>query len=164
MVKTLRQSDIADALGLSPAAVSTFKARGMPMDSVEAAREWHRRSVRPRVSTNPRRAYAAQFAALERLWPVARAALDANTLDAVLPSLQAALRAIPEHVRHLAQLDSQVMTAICGPWAAFFKSEVAEAELVVPLGEEDAELMGRVWYSLAANEPFPFRWLEGDAG
>lgn len=43
------QRDLAQALGLSPSAVSRYAAKGMPTDSVEAALLWRRRHVRQRV-------------------------------------------------------------------------------------------------------------------
>lgn len=43
----MKQSDLAAALGLDPAAVSRLKQRGMPTDSVEAAKAWRQRNVNP---------------------------------------------------------------------------------------------------------------------
>lgn len=49
MAKPLLQSELAEALGVSPAVVSRDARRGMPIDSVEAARDWRARHLRPRV-------------------------------------------------------------------------------------------------------------------
>ena len=45
----LTQSELAKALGIDPAMVTRDKARGMPVDSVEAARAWRDQNVRARV-------------------------------------------------------------------------------------------------------------------
>lgn len=49
----MRQSDLADALGLSRATVSRSVAAGMPTGSPEAARAWRAERVRPRVASAP---------------------------------------------------------------------------------------------------------------
>lgn len=58
MAINLTQADIAAALQIDPAMVTRYKARGMPMHSIEAARAWKSRHVRPRV--NPRACAAAE--------------------------------------------------------------------------------------------------------
>lgn len=45
----LLQSELAQALNVSPAVVCRDAKRGMPTDSVEAARAWRARHLRPRV-------------------------------------------------------------------------------------------------------------------
>ena len=42
MTKTLSQAAIGRALGLAPSTMTKHKAAGMPMDSVESARAWHK--------------------------------------------------------------------------------------------------------------------------
>lgn len=49
MTKPLLQSELAQALQVSPAVVCRDARRGMPTDSVEAARDWRARHLRPRV-------------------------------------------------------------------------------------------------------------------
>ncbi|MCZ2291634.1 MAG: hypothetical protein LC125_06765 [Burkholderiales bacterium] len=46
----MSQSALAKALDLSEAVVSRLKRRGMPVDSVEAARAWRAANVRPRMA------------------------------------------------------------------------------------------------------------------
>ena len=41
----MKQTELASALGLTPAAVSKLKKQGMPVDSVEAARLWRERTL-----------------------------------------------------------------------------------------------------------------------
>lgn len=48
----LSQQQLASALGINPGAVSKLKRRGMPVHSVEAARQWRREHVRARISAS----------------------------------------------------------------------------------------------------------------
>ena len=43
----MNQRELADALGIDGALVSRLKARGMPVDSVQAAQDWRRKNVNP---------------------------------------------------------------------------------------------------------------------
>lgn len=45
MSKNLTQKELADQLGISSAAVSQLKAKGMPVDSVERAQRWRNRHL-----------------------------------------------------------------------------------------------------------------------
>lgn len=47
---TVKQSDLARALGIDPALVTRYKARGMPVDSIKAAAAWKAEHVRAKVS------------------------------------------------------------------------------------------------------------------
>jgi hypothetical protein len=47
MVKPITQAELAQQLGISGALVSKLRKRGMPVDDVEAARQWRRRNVAP---------------------------------------------------------------------------------------------------------------------
>ena len=46
---SLPQKTLADALGRHESFVTRYKAKGMPTGSVEAAQEWVRKNVRPRI-------------------------------------------------------------------------------------------------------------------
>ena len=163
VVKKLNQADIARALGLSEAAVSKFKGRGMPVNSIDEARSWHLFHVRPRISMQPARLYERQLAAVRTLWPVALVALGAGRLDVVRPALQQALRDVPEGARHLVMVDTEVMDALCARFVDLLREpSTVEAGQAEPLSDSDVEIMGRVWYCVAAGEPFPFAWLSGD--
>lgn len=54
------QQDLARALGVDPALVTRYKARGMPVDSIEAASAWRLANVRVRAT--PRRQAAGSGA------------------------------------------------------------------------------------------------------
>ena len=43
----MNQRELARALGIDPAAVSRLKAKGMPVESIDAAQAWRRRHVAP---------------------------------------------------------------------------------------------------------------------
>ena len=162
--RKLTQADIARALGLSPAAVSNFKRRGMPVDSIDEARSWHRFHVRPRISMQPARLYEPELSALRTLWPVALAALHAGRLDVVRPALEQALRDVPEEARHLAMCEFEVMNALCAGFIEVLRPSAAEGESpTAPMTDSDAEAMGRMWYCVAAGEQFPLDWLSGES-
>ncbi len=46
-----KQADLARSLGIDPALITRYKARGMPVDSLEAAQQWMADNVRSRVRT-----------------------------------------------------------------------------------------------------------------
>lgn len=46
---TVKQSDLAKALGVDPALVTRYKARGMPVHSIAAAQQWKIENVRSKV-------------------------------------------------------------------------------------------------------------------
>jgi hypothetical protein len=45
----MQQLELAQALGIHPSVVTRDKARGMPVDSLQAAQDWRRLNVRPRI-------------------------------------------------------------------------------------------------------------------
>lgn len=161
MTKPLTQTALGAALGLSPSSVTALKRRGMPTHSIAAAHAWREANVRPRIDDGPVRGAPTALAELESLWPIARAALAAGRLELLRPALQAALRAVPPQARSAALLDPEVMDALCAPLLAALESpgpgQRANAQ---PLSETDAEVMGCVWYCVAAGESFPLAWLE----
>ena len=160
-MKSPTQSLIAKELGMSAAAVSKFVARGMPTDCVQSARAWHRAHVRPRMSSNPARLYAAELAALDGLWPIARAAHAAGRLDVVRPALSAALQAVPEEARHLVLIDFEVADELVAPVLQMLRENVDPAN-DVPMTEADIDVMSRFWYAVLAEELDAFDHLEQD--
>lgn len=155
------QSALARALGISKAAVSKCKARGMPVDSVAAATAWRREHLNPARSKRTLAVtFETQLRAVEALWPIAAAALAGDRFDLVRPQLQQALRAVPPQARHLVLVDVDVMEALCASFAAVLRGAGAEPAMGnASLTPSDAEVMGRVWYCVAAGERFPAAWL-----
>lgn len=161
MKQRLTQAALADALGMTGAAVSKFKGRGMPVDSVAAAQAWRATHVRLRISANPMRLYADEIAEVHALWSVARSALHVGRLEAALPALRAAMRAVPAEARHMVELDTEVMDALCVPFAELLRSHMTPEERAAPMPDADIAPMARVWYCVAAGERFPVAWLDG---
>jgi hypothetical protein len=121
----MNQKQIAEALGVTPSAVTKWAQRGCPMHSVEAVRAWRAAHMRPRMRPAPpdgtegplgavpeaargywdsrarrERAEAAMAEhrlALEAAELVDRAALE-RALAAVLRRLRARLLALPQAV------------------------------------------------------------------
>jgi len=161
-VKEISQRCIAEALGMSAAAISKFVRRGMPIGSVEAARAWHRAYVRPRMSDNPARRYADELAQVDGLWPLARAAMAAGRLDVIRPALSAALRAVPHEARHLVSVDPEVADELVAPVLQIFRDNTEPSDRS-PMTEEDVNVMSKFWFALMAEEPDAFDHLEPDA-
>jgi hypothetical protein len=101
----MKQSDLAQALSLSRAAVSRLVARGMPTSSAEAARAWRRDHVRvrmrPRTEGHPVSGAAARL--LDRVTALAASAAEAlstgDGFKAIEPDLRAAIAALPDELR-----------------------------------------------------------------
>ena len=45
----MQQAELAQALGVHPSVITRDKARGMPVDNLQAAMDWRRMNVRPRI-------------------------------------------------------------------------------------------------------------------
>ncbi len=50
MSKAPTRQELAEALGVGTSQVSKLAGRGMPVDSVDAAREWRRRNLSPQLA------------------------------------------------------------------------------------------------------------------
>jgi hypothetical protein len=106
----MKQSDLAQALSLSPAAVSRLVARGMPTSSAEAARVWRRDHVRVRMRPGPGRPGSADAARLlQRVTALAARAARALSNDdefaVIEPDLRAAIAALPDELRELVMIE-----------------------------------------------------------
>lgn len=71
--KPLSQAAIGRALGLAPSTMTKHKAAGMPMDSIESARAWHKAHTNI-AQRKPASRVAAQSVAAEHLAPPPAAA------------------------------------------------------------------------------------------
>lgn len=164
------QNAIGRALGLSSGNMTKLRKQGCPMDSVESVRAWRlERQDIARRKSEPRRAamsapghpcaHAAQATALIAL---AAGVLDAgDSIAPRVPSLRAALAAVPHQGRGAVGLDVGVMREL-----------VAHVLALVPpretnplnddgtpaylnggfLSEDDAQELGEFWYAVAAGE------------
>lgn len=156
----MRQKDLAKALNLSEAMVSRLVQRGMPTDSVEAARKWRRRHLEP-----------ARVKGVRMNWdgppPVAPATSERDRLrvelvdrlcdlceqdfDRWAPKLRAELRALPQHLRERAVPPLSLMDRLTAHVRALLRDE-DEAAPAAPMTESEAEFMGRFWFAVAAGE------------
>ena len=81
---------MAKALGVTRGRVSQMKAKGMPIDSVEAAREWKEKNVRPRFVAEQRPVVATMSAAT---YDIAEARAKREHHEARLAEMRAAKEA-----------------------------------------------------------------------
>ena len=163
------QAEIGRALGLSPASMSKCKAMGMPTDSVQAVRAWRnanikptahkmmtKRTPRPAPPPQPSGAIPHALALLD----IAAAALEAGqSIAAMVPTLRAALHAVPEHERHRTMLlPLNVMNVLVADMVnamAVWDKEDGRTHSSEPMTDEDADFMGRWWFEVAAGEVRP---------
>lgn len=132
---------LARALGVDPALVTRYAQRGMPTDSIAAARAWRARNVRPNVSTATRAVQAADaeeaVQTVNRLMRVAVAALEVGRLDLVETELRRALRKVPAEARSRVLMAPAVMDALCAPVFAAVARSQAELDAGAADPEED---------------------------
>lgn len=157
----MKKKDLAQALGISGSMVSRLAKQGMPTDSVSAARAWrelHLETVRMkgfRADTLYTPQPSKRVPAAEDAMRTARAVLDAGgAFGVVEPGLRAALKAVPDHERHLVGLDVEVMRVLLRP---LFDLMQEDGEPVcagdgLGMSDADAAYVGRVLYLLACGE------------
>lgn len=168
---TPSQAAIGRALGLSPASMTKCKGMGMPVHSVEAARAWREHNIAPtmhklssrdamtRQRPRPMQPSGAVPHALALLG-IAAAALEAGqTIAAMVPTLRAAMHAVPERERsNTMLLPMEVMDVLTADVAAVM-AELDSADegpaTGEPMPDDEAEEVGRFWYRVAAGEIRP---------
>jgi hypothetical protein len=168
---TLSQAAIGRALGLSSASVTKCKKMGMPVHDVEAARTWRENNIAPtahqylkRNPSNKRQPKARQpsgtLPQALALLNIAAAALEAGqSITAMVPTLRAALHAVPEHERDPEMLlQVEVMDVLTADVFAVLNEQDNEANSAStdgPMPDDEADEMGRFWYQVAAGEIRP---------
>lgn len=163
------QAAIGRALGLSPASVTKCKALGMPTDSVESARAWRQANIRPTAhammakhttkQAPPPQPSGAMPHALALLG-IAAAALEAGqSIDAMVPTLRAALHAVPAHERDGSMLlPVEVMDVLVADVVnAMGEPDKADGYACAgePMSDDEADYMAQFWYQVAAGEIRP---------
>ena len=170
------QAAIGRALGLSPASMTKLKGQGMPVHSVEAARTWRAINIAPTMHGHIKRQAASVTPSPSQALPHALALLDiaaaalasGQTIDALVPVLRLALRAVPEHERDpdmmlpaevMDVLTHDVFTAIKHqdtPRAgrADYSNDDGKVSFVAgtDMTDDEAAEVGRFWYQVAAGE------------
>lgn len=160
------QNELAAALGISKQAVSKNKKQGMPVDSLEAALAWRRRHLnvaQRKPDPEPLHHQHDCGPEVQRANDLIRAAalmIEAGQeIDAVVPSLRAALSGVAPRLRVLVQLDLQVIKALVREVLEALPP--AELQPTLPEGspvwtetmtDQEAQDAGEFWYSVAAGE------------
>jgi len=170
------QNHLAELLGIAKSICSRHVARGMPTDSLEAARAWReanlniarRKGIRfdryyqppgqqRRPTPPPGHTPAAQASAL---MAAAFALLEADqTIDALVPTLRAALRAVPPPERDSVGLLLPVMKVLLADVLAMAPTDPnakcddgSPVFLARDLTDDEAQEAGEFWYQVAAGE------------
>ena len=172
------RTHLAELLGIAKSAVTAQATRGMPTDSLEAAQAWRKRNIDPaRMKGNrfdahyqrrPVQTPARPSATPEPAWfELAALALDlaelvlesGQSIDALIPSLRAALHCVPEHERAALHLPVTVMDVLVK-----HVSDALPRPETNPLNDDgtpfycdtmsdaDALELGKFWYRVAAGE------------
>jgi len=146
--KLLSKQQIAQALGVSPAAASRYFARGCPSDSVEAALDWQRRHVSPlqRLLRGAGRMPAADPVELVRVL-AHRAEVDFLQHG---EALRRALRSVPAGARGGVELPMTVWRQLLP--VGLGEAVPADPEGVLAQTEDDSEAAGLALYGLACHE------------
>lgn len=146
------KTQLAEALGISRQEVHRYAKKGMPCESIEAARAWRMESVRVRIS-EPRAPAPATLIRLVHELQDAGAALLAEgrraAFDAMAPTLRQALRRVPARHRSRVLLAMPVIDALTEEMQRTLE-EFEEPH--GPLSDEEAQTMGEFWYATAAGE------------
>jgi len=171
------QNHLAELLGIAKSICSRHKARGMPTDTVENARAWmeatldpgRRKGIRfdqyyqpPAKQRQPTPAPAPDLAAqASALLAAAAAMLEVNQpIAALVPSLRAALHAVPVHERERVELYLEPMRVLVAHMLALWPADKAalcdDGSPAWCNGETmtdtEAQEMGEFWYQVAAGE------------
>ena len=166
-MKPPSQAAIGRALRISPSAVTKFKAMGMPVDSVQNAHAWRQNNIRPSVQTSARRraneyldpmSGTAVLAAAQELMIVAATALEAGkSILAMMPTLRAAMAAVPTSHRDDLMVSALVMDVLVADVASFLPPDNDDGATCsdAAMTDNEAEELGRFWYRVAAGEIVP---------
>ena len=155
---TPSQAAIGRALNLSPASMTKLKKLGMPVTDVEAARTWRAINIAPTMHGHIKRQAASVTPSPSQALPHALALLDiaaaalasGQTIDALVPVLRLALRAVPEHERDPdMMLQREVMDVLTADvFNAIKQQDTAHTDMT----DDEAAEVGRFWYQVAAGE------------
>ena len=149
------QNAIGRELGLSSSNMTKLRKQGCPMDSVASVRAWRlehqniaQRKPEPRRTATVHRDHLAHAQACMR---GAEALLAAGLpIDALAPTLRAALAAVPPELRDAVGLDLEVMKTLLAPALALIPDE--DKGTTDEMTDEDAKDAGRLLYSIACGE------------
>lgn len=161
-MKKQSQAAIGRALGLSPASMSKLKGQGMPTDSVQSARTWRDRNIRPTANTPELRrtepqVERTQSGTVENVHAWMRMAATAlargQSIASMLPTIRAEMARVPTHQRGAVLVHPDVMDLLTASVAYQLPGEdefLASEDATMP--DDEAQDMGRFWYQVAAGE------------
>lgn len=168
------QNHLAELLGIAKSMCSKLKSQGMPTDTLEAAQAWRKAHLdpgrrkgsrfdqyyqpqqrRPPLPTEPNLAEQASA-----LMAAASALLESDqSIEALMPSLRAALRAVPPPERDDVGLYADVIKLLVADMLALWPADrnaLCDDGSPVYLDREmtdaEAQEMGEFWYQVAAGE------------
>lgn len=172
-------AELAHLLGLSRAAVSRAKKRGMPTRDLQAAQQWRDQHLNPlmrkdrnalKVASGYRHDATDPGATLHRvhaLMDLAAAAIGTPTFDALREPLRQAMRDVPPDLRPSVLLAREVMDILLGDLPQLIAADPEPASTSVAsvapqeMTDSEAEVMGAFWYAMACGERFPVDRLQG---
>lgn len=144
-------SRIGRELGITGAAVAKLAARGMPLDSADAARRWRAANLNPRkMAADPGPSAATLIERAHSLVAVATEALQRHRFDLVADELRAALRAVPDSHRLRVVMPFALSRALLGP--AALQLDALPKDPPGAASAEEIEFVGQVLYAVAAGE------------
>ena len=150
--------------------MTKLRKQGCPLDSVESVRTWRlerqdiarRKPELRRVARSAPGQHCAHAAHATALVALAANVLDAgSTIAPLVPSLRAALAAVPHQGRDAVGLDVGVMRELVAHVLALFPPPETDPRNddgtpvylgSVDLSDDDAHELGRFWYQVAAGE------------
>jgi len=163
------QNHLAELLGISKSICSRHKARGMPTDSVAAAKAWMQSTLDPARRKGIR--YDKHYQPPSTPWPakaselmdIAATALKAGkSITALVPTLRVALSAVPMRERDDVGLDLDVMKVLVADVLALrpadkdaLNDDGTRVYLDREMTDAEAQEAGEFWYGVAAGEWVP---------
>lgn len=166
---SLSRQDLADALGVSTMQVWRLAKRGMPTDSIRAAREWRAANLDPSQSREFRQDAHYRPRQVKRPAPspvaVEAATADALTIELVArladraagdfdgfsDDLRAALRAVPLRARDRVCLPRDVFERLVAPALEALDLQCDPATAAAQ-SDADADAMGAFLFALGAGD------------
>lgn len=154
MTRQPTQAAIARELGISKAAVTKLKARGMPTHSADAARAWRAAHLcSGRVRPDPGPSPETLVARVHNLAALALQAAHAGRFDLVADELRTAMRAVPAERRSDVSLPVELWRALIGRHALGVLDSGPKAEQPMSADDaDDADAVGAVCFALACGE------------
>lgn len=168
------QNHLAELLGIAKSMCSKLKSQGMPTDTLEAAQAWRKAHLDPgrrkgsrfdqyyqapqRQPTLPTEPSLAEQASA--LMAAASALLETDqSIEALMPSLRAGLRAVPPTDRDDVWLYADVIKLLVADMLALWPTDRnalcddgSPVYLDREMTDSEAQVMGEYWYSVAAGE------------